>query len=439
MATTPQQVPINIAIAPFPEGFQGDMDETFQQAVQLMTATMAGNFLTGLILPPGSTLPTTDQGPIAIGNVWYFWDPVSGQYLPQTVSSKIARNFVKNPIYQIQQTGSAFTLSGTGPTKTYDMVQPRTSVANVLAIAADVGPPASGDNDYCPAAIKYTVPSGATLVPTPAATDLLTHEHLIEGTDIAMIQGQALSLSFSVWTNVPGTYSYYITSTGRDASYVGQFTITTASAWTRIKVAGIPAIPTGVGTWNFGEGSTGMYIGIPMCVGTQWQSAAGNLNKWQPAFMAGTASNSNLCTVVNNQIKICGIKLEASPQVSYLSVPSFEQDYWECIRYYFTTFNYQSVTAGIWGLSLIGHATGAAFGSFMFPRRMAKIPTIAFNAASSITANALRNLTTNVDVTAFAAPSVGQKGLTFVGAITTPAGAKGDVFSAYITADARLS
>src|SRR5262252_1950132 len=163
----PQQVPLKISVAPFPEGFEGDLDETFQQAVQLMEAYVEGNFLTGLILPPGSTLPTTDQGPIAMGGIWYFYDPGSGQYLPQTISAKTARNYAKNATYQIAQLGAAFTLAA-ADTNTYDMVLSRATVASVLAIAADTGPPASGDTDYCLGAIKYTV--GPTLVPTLANT-----------------------------------------------------------------------------------------------------------------------------------------------------------------------------------------------------------------------------------------------------------------------------
>jgi hypothetical protein len=368
----PQQIPLTISVAPFPEGFEGDMDEHAQQLVALMEAFIEGNFLTGLILPPGSTLPTSDQGPIAMGGVWYFWDPTTGQYLPQTVSSKIAKNFVKNCVYQVQQTGSAFTV-GAGITKTYDMVLTRSTLGSVLAISADVGPAASVDNDYCPAAIKYTV--GPTLVPTPGVTDLYVHEHLIEGADIAMIQAETLSLSFSVWVNQPGTYSYYLTSSGRDCSYVGNFTIATANAWTRIKVLGIPAFPTTVGTWNFSEGATGLYFGVPMCVGTQWQSAAGNLNKWQPAFMAGSAANSNLLTVINNQIKISGVKLEASPQVSYLSVPAFADDLDLLSRYYFTSFLYQSSTQGT-PIAFIAHQAGGWACSYIFPRRMAQAPTV---------------------------------------------------------------
>jgi hypothetical protein len=433
MATTPQTIPLAITIAPFPEGFQGDMDETFQQATQLMTASMTGNFLTGLILPPGSTLPTSDQGPIAMGNVWYFWDSTTGQYLPQTVSSKIARNFVKNCVYQIQQTVTVPSLTlGAGVTNTYDMTLGRSTLASILAISTDVGPLASADNDYCPAAIKYTVP-GPTFVPTPGATDLYAHEHLIEGTDISMIRGETLSLSFGVWVNQPGTYSYYLTSTGRDASYVGQFTIVTASAWTRIKVPSIPALPTGIGTWNFGEGVTGLYIGIPMCIGSQWRTT--NLNNWQSGFFAASSATGNLCTAANNQIKISGVKLEASPAVSYLSVPSVEQDFLECTRYYFTTFTYQSVTAGVPIMGMAQAANGCFF-AFTFPRRMAKTPTVVPYGWNSHTAGNITNVSTGTDF-AVAGLSSTPKGV--ASSATPTSTAKGDVFLTIITADARLS
>jgi hypothetical protein len=384
-----QEVPLSIAVAPFPEGFQGDLDEHAQQLVQLMEASIQGNFLTGLVLPPGSTLPTSDQGPIAMGNVWYFWDPTTNQYLPQTVSSKLAKNFAKNSCYQVQQTGAAIT-PGVGVTAAYDMSECRsTPLGNVLTIAADTGPPASTDTDYIPSSIKYTV--GPALVPTPGAADLYSHEHLFEGSDIAMLQGEILTLSFSVWVNVPGNYSVYLTSSGRDCSYVSTFTVTAASVWQRVKIIGIPAIPVGTGTWNFGEGQTGLYVGIPMLVGTQWQTTIPTTtpNTWKPAFLAGTSGNHNLLTVVNNQIKITGIKLEASPVTSFLSVPAFSTDLEECQRYYWTGYNYQSLTSGV-PIRLAAPQTNAWIADFVFPRRMSKAPTVVpygcvSNAAGQIT------------------------------------------------------
>jgi hypothetical protein len=425
-----QQIPLIIAIAPFPEGFQGDMDETFQQATQLMEAYIEGNFLTGLILPPGSTLPTTDQGPIAMGEQWYFWDAATGQYVPQTVSIKMAKNFAKNSVYQIQQAGTSFT-PGVGVTQSFDMAICRCTQAGMLAIAPDVGPAASGDTDPIASSIRYTV--GPSLLPTPAATDLFAHEHLFEGSDIAMLQGQTLSLSFSVWVNQPGTYSVYLASSGRDASYVVQFTVSTANTWTRIKIPGIPPLPTTMGTWHFGEGVTGLYIGIPMAVGSQWQTTTPN--SWHPVFAAGTSANSNLLTVANNQIKITGIKLEASSSVSYLSVPAFDADYNDCIRYYFTTFDYQSVTAGV-GIQGAAWTANTAIFTTVFPRRMCKAPTVVPYGWTSHAAGNITNVSTGADF-ALANWSAHQKGLT--GTASPTATAKGDVFLTYITADARLS
>lgn len=376
MATVPQTIPLSISIAPFPEGFQGDMDETFQQAVQNMEAFIQGNFLTGLILPPNSTLPTTDQGPIAMGEQWYFWDAATSQYLPQTVSVKTAKNFAKNCVYQVAQAGTSFT-PAVGITQTFDLALCRVTEPNIIAISVDVGPVASGDNDPIPSAIAFTV--GPSLLPTPVATDLFTHEHCFEGSDIAALQGQTLSLSFSVWGNQPGVYSAYLTSAGRDVSYVVPFQILVANQWTRIKIPGIPPLPTGLGTWNFAQGVTGLYFGVPMVVGTQWQTA--NPNHWVAQFVAGTSGNINLLTVANNQLKITGIKLEASSSVSYLSCPTFDSDYWDAIRYYFTTFDIGNPVV----TPILGHAPidGEWMFSQLWPHRMCRAPVcIPFSYAS---------------------------------------------------------
>jgi hypothetical protein len=428
MATTP--LPFDLSVAPFPEGFQGDMDETFQQFCQLATGTVHGNFLTGLILPPGSTLPTTDQGPIAMGGVWYFWDSTSGQYLPQSVTTKPTKNFCRNPIYQIAQQGTTFTV-GTGVTQTYDMVLARSTLANVLAIAVDVGPVASVDSDEIGSAMRYTV--GPTLVPTLAAANLYTHEHLIEGADIAMLQGQITTLSFFVWVNQPGTYSAYITNNGRDHSYVFQFTIssTQANTWVRVKVPAIPAFPT-AGTWSYAEGATGLYIGVPMGVGSQWQTT--NLNSWQPAFLAGTAQNTNLLTVLNNQIKVTGFKFEAASVPSYLQVPAFQADFDEMQRYFYTTFAYQSVAAGIF-VQATALTTNTVMMTGLFPRRMARAPTVVPYGRISFAAGNITNMSTGADFAVATLTGLIKGFASQVAGTST----KGDVFGAFITADARLT
>jgi hypothetical protein len=424
-----------IAYAPFPEGFQGDMDETFQQSGQLALIYVNGNFLTGLYYPVGTipppTLPTGDQGPIALNGQWYFWDPVTGQYLPQSASVKQARNYAKNAIYQVQQLGNAFSSLPAGVNRTYDMVISRVTQPSILSIALDVGPTASADTDYIGSAIKYTV--GTTLVPSLAATDLFAHEHLIEGNDIAGIQGETLSLSFSVWVNQPGNYSAYLTSNGRDASYVFPFTIATPNSYARIKINNIPALPTGTGTWNFGEGQTGLYLGVVMGVGAQYQTATPN--QWVSGFFAGTAANSNMLSVTTNQIKVTAIKLESSPSSTYFTANSFETDYHDAIRYYFTNFNYQSVTGGF-PIAATAHAANSAIFNFQFPRRMCKVPTVVPYGWTSNTQGKITNISTGVDYTM---ASIGAVNKGVVGASSGLTAVKGEVILAFITADARLS
>jgi len=431
-----QQVPLKISIAPFPEGFEGDADEYGQQLVQLMEAYIEGNFLTGLILPAGSTLPTTDQGPIAMGGSWYFFDPVSGTYQPQSISAKVARNYAKNATYQIAQLpamASSFTVP-LGDTNTYDMVVTRATIASVLAIAADTGPPASGDTDNCLSAIKYTV--GPTLVPTLAATDRFIHEHLIEGSDIVMLQGETLTLAFSVFTNVPGTYSVYLTTGARDASYVANFTVQAANVWQRVRITGIPALPVStLGTWSFGEGTTGLRIGVVFAIGSNSQTATTNLNKWISGGFCGTANNSNLCTVINNQFKISAIKLEASPTATYCTVNSFEQDLHDAIRYYWTNFTYQLVNAGTATQAVANVANNVLF-TQLFPRRMCKVPTVVPYGFTSYAAGKVTNFSTATDYTV-ATIGATQKGVT--GQPTGLTAAKGDVFAAYLKADATLT
>jgi hypothetical protein len=423
-----QSIPIKISIAPFPEGFSGDMDETFQQACILMEATVEGSFLTGLILPPGSSLPTTDSGPIAMGNTWYFWDPVTGQYLPQSIQARAARNYAKNGCYQVQQLGSSPTLVA-GVNKTYDMALCRmTPTAGVLSIVSDVGPPAGTDYDTCPAAIKYTV---GTVVASLGATDLYAHEHLIEGYDLWPIQGEVLSLSFLCWVNQPGIYSAYLCSGGRDESYCVNFTIPTANTWTRVKIQNIPPIPT-AGTWSYAEGATGMYIGVVMACGSQWVTA--NKAKWNSGmFLAGTGQ-SNMVAVTNNQMKITAMRLEASPQCGYASINSFDTDFWECIRYYYTTLTYQN---GSGAFPILGnaHVANSCYMSFGFPRRMCKTPTVVPYSNALLVGN-ITNISTGAN---FAVATLAANGKGINSNTSPTSAAKGDVFFAYITADARLS
>jgi hypothetical protein len=269
-----------------------------------------------------------------------------------------------------------------------------------------------------------------------ASTDRFVHEHLFEGSDVVMLQGEILTLAFSVFTNVPGTYSVYLCTGPRDASFVANFTVQTANVWQRVRITGIPAMPTATtGTWNFGEGQTCLRAGVVMAIGSQFQTTSANTNKWIAGAFYGTASNSNLCTVVNNQLKISAVKLEASPSATYCTVNSFEQDFYDALRYYWTNFNYQVTNAGT-ALQAVANVANNALFTSLFPRRMAKIPTVVPYGFTSYASGKVTNFSTATD---YAVATIGatQNGIT--GQPTGLTAAKGDVFAAFVTADARLT
>jgi hypothetical protein len=317
-----------------------------------------------------------------------------------------------------------------GVTGTFDLAQVRCPAAGALTIQMGTGPAASTDTDQIGSSMMYTVAIAET---TLASTDLYAHEHLIEGTDLAPLQNQTMSLGFSVYVNTAGTYSVYLANGARNQSYVANFTIASAqvNTWVRIKIQGIPPLPaTG---WTYSEGVTGMYIGVVMAVGTQRQTTSPNV--WNTAMYCGTSSNMNMMATGNNQLWVTGFKLEGSTGCTYMAVNSFEGDFFECIRYYWSSFNYQSLTAG---MPLVG--TSPTAGNFLltfgFPRRMCKVPTVTPYGYTSHTAGNITDINSATDIATPTLPAV-IKGISATGAA---AGTKAyDPVGCFVIADARLT
>jgi microcystin-dependent protein len=78
----PAPIPIDIVAGALPLGLKGNLQQIFNGFVEAMSATIDATFLTGVVTPAGGTAPTSDVGPWANGNEWWFWDPSTGQYQP---------------------------------------------------------------------------------------------------------------------------------------------------------------------------------------------------------------------------------------------------------------------------------------------------------------------------------------------------------------------
>jgi microcystin-dependent protein len=69
-----------------PLGFKGDLQQYANVIIDNVTATVDATFLTGQM---GGTMPTSDVGPWANGDEWWFWNASLGQYVPSTQGTPV--------------------------------------------------------------------------------------------------------------------------------------------------------------------------------------------------------------------------------------------------------------------------------------------------------------------------------------------------------------
>jgi microcystin-dependent protein len=83
-------VPVNISIAQPPVGWTAQSPDRFKELATLVASLLSGSitasFLTGQV---GGSAPTSDIGPWANGDEWWFFDPVTHQYQPSQQGSPI--------------------------------------------------------------------------------------------------------------------------------------------------------------------------------------------------------------------------------------------------------------------------------------------------------------------------------------------------------------
>jgi hypothetical protein len=115
-------------------------------------------------------------------------------------------------------------------------------------------------------------------------------------------------------------------------------------------------------------------------------------------------------------------------------VNSWEQDYHDATRYYWTGFNYQSMAGGA-PFMMVSSGTNTAYGTELFPRRMCKAPNCVPYSWINKTAGNVSNMSTSTDVALATIPAT-PKG---AGASVTVTSTKGDTLAAILVADARLT
>lgn len=96
------QFPITFSLAPIPTGQSLDANQYGQLLVQNLQAFISGQLLVGQI---GGAAPTTNIGVWFNNGVWYYWDPGTSAYIPQTLTSSFPTGAVMDYGGSVAPTG----------------------------------------------------------------------------------------------------------------------------------------------------------------------------------------------------------------------------------------------------------------------------------------------------------------------------------------------
>lgn len=175
---------------------------------------------------------------------------------------------------------------------------------------------------------------------SPAAGDMISIDHILEGQDLQRIakgtsSAQPLTFSFWVKANVTGTYCVSLYDNDNARQFSASYTISASATWEK-KTILVPADTTGAFD---NDNAASLYVRFYLGAGSNRTS--GTLASAWAAFNAANEAvgQTNLAAATNNYWQITGVQLEVGSQATAFEFKSFGQELRECQRYY-----YQHVT-----------------------------------------------------------------------------------------------
>lgn len=257
------------------------------------------------------------------------WVQAAGSATGQVRNTARSRNRVNNPTAQVSQengsTGGA--ASGFYPA---DQWVCYTSGITSMATRSSLSTPTPEGTTSC-VVLTATVAKASL-----AAADYLQVVLPVEGLDVADLQwgtanAKPAVLRFCAVCDTVGTYPISLANAAGNRTWLGSFTITTASVPQVFSFA-IPGDITG--TWLKDTG-VGVLIRFAPAFGSNYVGVAG----WQAGGPIGMAGMTNLAAVANKGHIITDVGLYADPDSTGLPppfvAPPYVDDVLRCKRYYF--------------------------------------------------------------------------------------------------------
>ena len=259
------------------------------------------------------------------------------------------------------------------------------------------------------------------LIEGPCWREIMSDVHSVS----LLVRSSVAGLTFGVFLQDPPTVTKTLTNL---------CTIPTVNTWTLITLPNVPVWPSG----NFvtTPGSNGYRLGICLASGSNLTSPANGT--WQNGNFLGATGQSNFAaSPINSTFDIAFVQHEPGAVCSTLMDKPFTQNYDECLRYYYKTYDYDVAVGTASAVGQIGLpecATTVAYGAVRYPKPMAKIPTLtAYNLATGAI-NSVRMIGgSDYAVTGF--NGTGKTGFLGVATAAMPAPVVGATIQFHYTAD----
>jgi hypothetical protein len=200
--------------------------------------------------------------------------------------------------------------------------------------------------------------------------------HFIEGYNIADLawgtaNAQAITLSFWVKSSITGSYGFGLINASYGASYVGQYTVTSANTWEK-KTVTIPG-PT-IGTW---DSTTGRGIQLKFSLGTGSGAVTATPNTWIVGeFLDASSSTASptFWSTAGAVWKITGVQLEVGSTATPFERRLYNQELANCQRYFETGYPIGTAPAN----GAIGYFDGGSLGTAAYATNNLRSMTFQF-------------------------------------------------------------
>lgn len=252
---------------------------------------------------------------------------------------------------------------------------------------------------------KITIGTGAS----PATGDQNIIFQRVEGVEVQDFNlgtNNAVITTFSFWvkSSVIGTYSVAFANSANNRTYLGQYTINTASTWEYKTFTFTVDV---IGTWLTSSGTIGAYVSFDFGSGATYE---GNPSTWQTGPKWRVSTNAKPVATSSATFQFTGVQWEIGPIPSIYEQIPYQVEYARCQRYYdtsieagatITTFATMNAS-GVGGVTAIADAAnGNLFPNVHYHVPMASNPTLTVYSGANRTAGSVRDMETGSDVAGF--------------------------------------